>query len=272
MKKFKKILLHPATTVLAFVLAVGLLLFGSVGGARAALTYFSDIYRSQVQMHDIGVTLLENGNDVSWRNYDTETALADRENGNTGRSAEDYWLENTGELVTYMANDKLIPGKPYDEYLSVRNSGTIDQYVRVTVYKYWVDENDQKLTDLSPELIDLRLANLAGESGEQVWILDEGASTPERTVLYYNKLLPSGTETPCFADRLTISMATALKAEQKVSEDGKTIETIYTYNGVRFCLEARVDAVQDHNANAAVLSAWGKQVSVNEAAGTLSLR
>ena len=271
MKTVKKILLHPATTVLAFVLAVCLLLFGSVGGARAALTYFSDVYRSQVQMHDIGVTLLENGADVSWRNYDTETALSDRESGNT-RDAEAYWQENTGELVTYMANDKLIPGKPYDEVLSVRNSGTIDQYVRVTVYKYWVDENDEKLTELSPALIDLRLANVAGESGQQAWILDESASTDERTVLYYNKLLTSGEETPCFADRLTISMATALQAEQKVSDDGKTIETIYTYDGVRFCLEARVDAVQDHNANAAVLSAWGKQVSVNEAAGTLSLR
>ena len=61
MKKAKKILTSPVTTIAAFVLAAGLLLFSSVGGARAALTYFSDDYSSDIRLEEIGVTLLENG-------------------------------------------------------------------------------------------------------------------------------------------------------------------------------------------------------------------
>ena len=61
MKKFKKILASPITTIAAFVLAAGLLLFSSIGGARAALTYFSDDYAANIQLQEIGVTLVENG-------------------------------------------------------------------------------------------------------------------------------------------------------------------------------------------------------------------
>ena len=100
MKKLKKILLSPATTIVAFALAAGLLLFSSVGGARAALTYFSETYSSRVQMYDIGVTLRENGQDVSWRNY--------------GSRADGTWAQNTGVLVGHMLDEdgKLIIGKP----------------------------------------------------------------------------------------------------------------------------------------------------------------
>ena len=276
MNKLKKILLHPATTIAAFVLAAGLLLFGSVGGARAALQVYSNVYKSQVSMQDIGVTLLENGQDISWRNYDTELAMKDRESDeNNGLAAEDYWNQTTGKLVQYMQDNKLVLGKPYQEELNVSNSGTIDQYVRVTVYKYWMDgdvhdETSEKLRELSPDMIDLHLVNLVADDSAEGWILDESASTDERTVLYYTRLLPSGQQSLLFADKLTINMATALKAETIEHEDG-TFEVKYNYDGVTFCLEARVDAVQDHNASAAVLSAWGKQVTVNEEAGTLDL-
>ena len=59
--KLKKILLSPAVTILAFLLAVGLLLFSTVGGARAALTYFSETYASRIQLSDIGVTINRDG-------------------------------------------------------------------------------------------------------------------------------------------------------------------------------------------------------------------
>ena len=41
MKKVKKILASPIVTLLAFVCAVGLLLFSSIAGAIAELTYYS---------------------------------------------------------------------------------------------------------------------------------------------------------------------------------------------------------------------------------------
>ena len=251
MKKLKKILLSPATTIVAFALAAGLLLFSSVGGARAALTYFSETYSSRVQMYDIGVTLRENGQDISWRKY--------------GPKADGSWAQYTGVLVGLMLDEdeKLILGKPYMEELSVRNSGTINQYVRVSIYRYWLDENGHKVQSLSPDYINLHFVNLGS-----AWLEDESARTPERTVLYYNSLLNAGEETPLFADKLTIDGAVATLAEYTVLPDG-TVHTVFTYNGARFCLEARVDAVQENNASDAILSAWGRNVS---AGGGLSLR
>lgn len=257
MKKLKKVLFSPVITVLAFVLAAGLLAFSSVGGARAALTYYSENYSTQVQMFDIGVTLVENGEDVSWRNYDSGTR-----NGN--------WIEVPGRLLK---NDfpeerqedapKLVIGKPYKEELCVRNSGTINQYVRVSIFRYWVDSDGNKQQELDPSLIDLHLVNL-----DSAWILDDKATTTERTVLYYNRLLNTGNTTPLFADTLTIDnkVATFKSASTK---DGKTV-VVYDYNGMEFCLEAKVDAVQENNAEAAILSAWGREVAID---GTsLSLR
>ena len=50
----------PLVTVVLFVVAVAMLLGGSIGGTRAALTYYSETYTSRIQMYDIGVGLIEN--------------------------------------------------------------------------------------------------------------------------------------------------------------------------------------------------------------------
>lgn len=251
MKKIRDFITSPAATLTAFVLAVALLLFSSVGGARAALAYYSETYRTQVQMQDIGVTLVENGANVSWRDYDTN----DRDGS---------WDENIGPLLSKMLkkDEKLKVGARYPEELAVHNSGTISQYVRVSIYKYWLDAEGNKMRDLSPDLIDLHLTNIGGGG----WLEDEEASTPERTVLYYSRLLASDETSPLFADSIAIDGMVASKVTQtSETKDGfTTITTNYDYNGVQFCLEAKVDAVQDHNAQDAIWSAWGRRVRVND--------
>lgn len=144
--KIKKFITSPAGTMGAFALAVGLLASSSVGGARAALTYYSETYTSRVQMYDIGVTLLENDKEISWRNYDSR-----KDNGS--------WLEEKGVLLENMVpeGEKFKIGVWYPEELKVMNSGTINQYVRVSLYKYWLDENGEKVQTLTPDLIDLEL-------------------------------------------------------------------------------------------------------------------
>ena len=259
MRKPKK-LLPPAAVYGLFVLAVLMLLGSSVGGARAALTYYSETYSSRVQMYSIGVSLLENGSPVSWRNYSS--------------AGNGKWDEETGELLANMLPDgeSLIPGKTYDEELCVENTGTINQYVRVRIYKYWVDSVDgkddkssERLRTLSPGMIDLHLVNLGTD-----WTEDKQAATKERTVLYYNRVLPAeageASRTPLFADELTISGELAKKVSQTTSTDGKytTVTTTYLYDGVKFVVKAEVDAVQEHNAEDAILSAWGRKVSVSD--------
>ena len=68
MKK-KKIPFRLVTSVLLSASAV-LLIGSTVGSARAALTYYSENYGAQVTVSNIGVSLLENGETVSRRDYD----------------------------------------------------------------------------------------------------------------------------------------------------------------------------------------------------------
>ena len=46
--------------------------------------------------------------------------------------------------------------------------------------------------------------------------------------------------------------------------DGNTIRYTYKYDGYSFHVDAEVDAVQTHNAQEAIKSAWGVDVSVND--------
>ena len=111
-----------------------LLVFSAANSSRAALTYYSENYSAEFQMFDIGVTLLENGNEVSWRNYARK---------------DDEWQEGGGELLSGLLDGenggKIQPGKAYSEELSVRNSGSIDEYVRVAIYRYWEDGDGNRV-------------------------------------------------------------------------------------------------------------------------------
>lgn len=252
MGRFSKAISAPRINIALFVVAILLLAIACVGGTRAALTYFSDTYVARLAVSDIGVTLMENGNAVSHRNYD----------GN------DRWSESTGELLQNMipAGQEFKIGQSYPEEIAVQNTGTIGQYVRVNVLKYWEkpDGNGgyEKVRTVSPSLIELKKANTKD------WVVDEAASTDERTVFYYTKPLAQGETTSALSSAISISpnvQSKVTQTEETTMVDGKkytTITTTYDYDGLRFCLEAEVDAVQDHNAQSAIQSAWGKNVKI----------
>lgn len=234
--------------------SVVLLLLSTVGSARAALTYYSENYAMEVTVSSIGVTLLENEAPVSYRNY-----------------LKDDWSDSgSGELLKSLVpqGESLTPGKYYPETLSVQNSGAIDSYVRVILYRSWQDESGRKLTGLSPDLIVFDLEEGNG------WVVDEASSTPERTVLYYTRPLASEAVTPALCTGVAISNDIYRQVEEEIAEEtarGKRITTSYRYDGCWMSVEAEVDAVQTHSAAEAIKSAWGVDVTV-EADGTLQLR
>lgn len=263
MKKLKNFLSAGKTNVVIFVIVVALILTATIGAASAAVI---SLMSTRIEMYDIGVSLLENGERVSWRDYTS--------------ASDGTWSENEGVLLANMLdeNEDVCLGKAYPEELSVRNSGAINQYVRVEVRKFWLDANGDKMQELSPDLIQLNL--LCDATGhDNGWLLDKDASTPERTVLYYNQLVysemgeeqagPSVTEP--FTDTLTINSSIAQAVTQSVTKENgyTTITNIYTYDGVQFRIEAQVHAVQEHNAEDAAWSAWGRKVVVED--GKLSL-
>ena len=89
MKKFSKWITSPTATIALFAVAAGLLLFSTIGGAYAALTYFSETYVGQVELQDIGVTLMEKGEHDS-----AAKAVAYSE---YIKNYQDEWRETEGE-------------------------------------------------------------------------------------------------------------------------------------------------------------------------------
>ena len=214
-------------SIILLVIAVVMLLIGGIGGTRAALTE-SDRHVSDLEMKQIGIVLNENGSPV-------EGALL-------------------GDLLK---GEPLKLGADYDEEITVVNpEAGIDEYVRVAVYKYWTTDTG-KHTDLSPDLIRLTFGD--------GWKIDEELSTEERTVLYYEKILPAGEESDPLITAIGTDekLATLMVENAPVkNEDGTTtISYTYKYNGIEFGLKVEADAVQTHNAKDAIRSAWGTEVS-----------
>lgn len=202
MKHIKDFLSKPATTITLLVLAAVLLIQSGIGTTKAALTYFSPTYNSRLQLTQIGVSLLENDKVISSRDYQSEG------NWNENNNAND--IQNTGLLFSDVEeNIKL--GKRYPTVLEVQNSGQIPEFVRVTITKYWLDENDQKVTTLDPDLIELNYVN------KDDWFrIDE--DTAERAVYYYKNLLEVGKKTTPLID--------SIKIDGKLQEHKKVVETI----------------------------------------------
>ena len=221
----KNVLRMPAVIGVLFVASIGLLLAGTIGTAMAVPRIVSQDYRAEVVLTNIDTALTEQGKIVEGE----DTLL----NG--------FPWDGSAFAV----------GNTYDELLAVRNvadssKNGISQYVRVTVYKYWVDETGAKVNELDPSLIDLHFVEGNG------WTIDHASDTRERTVLYYATPISTGQDTTPFADTLRIDPA-ALTATA-TGADGAEI----AYDGKRFIIKAVVDAVQTHNPTEAMTSAWGR--------------
>lgn len=219
----KGILRSPIAIALLFFVAAALLGFGTMGAVKAAPRIQSNDYRAEVVLTDIETALVENGTVVE---------------------GDDTLLKS---LVP--AGQKFAVGVWYDEALAVRNVGTIDEYVRVSVYLYWEDADGNKLVDLDPSLINLSFVEGDG------WTIDAAASTPERTVLYYATPIAPGEDTAPFTDKLMID-SKVLASATRDAEGNDTMD----YDGARFRVKVVADAVQTHNGEVAMTGAWGRTV------------
>lgn len=235
MKKFRKFLSSPKATAAIFGAAVVLLLFSSIGGARAALEIQSQTHQTKIETEHIAVQLLEG-----------DKGVAIGEETKKGTLSFDVLKDENGKL-------KMTAGKSYPEVLSVKNTGDIDQYTRVTIYKYWVKSVDEKgnvikATDLWPGYIELTLAD--------GWVVDTKASTPERTVIYYKNILKADENKR--GDGEEKDFVTSMRIDPEVikivNDDGRE------YQNHSIKVEVEVDAVQTHQAADAILSTWGCRV------------
>ena len=222
------------------VFAAGLVLVGAsgVGATRAAMTYQSNAQSVDFSTASLSVDLQEM-QDGKYETVDGNDTLK----------------------FTDITSSEFHIGQTYNEKVRiVKTSEQYAEYVRVLIRKSWVNEDGSKNTELNPEMIELPVA--------EGWVEDVSEETAEGKVYYYKKPIAAGAAVD-FLQTITVNnevMSYVTTVKSGSSEPGikGTITNVYKYNGESFNVEVRVDAVQAHNAEAALLGAWGWDATVNE--------
>ena len=260
--------------------AVLFLAGGTVTGTRAALGVQSESYEAEFYMNHLQVHLMENGQDVC-----------------SGENTLDGESKVTGNLATtlgYSGEDKLgnvEPGRVYKEEIAAKNGQDVDEFVRMTVRKYWVKTDEDgtirkaengdlvKETSLSPDLIHLtygkydKSKDSFDQYNKDAWQRNDAETTEESATYYLTNVLPGDPEKNVSAllfDRVMIDGKVAKAGKVNETKDGNyTVYTYeYDYDGTAFFIEAEVQAIQTHSADKAIQSQWGVR---NVKAGKTSL-
>ncbi len=275
------------------LLAATVLLFGSGSyvGTKAALTYFSEDYTAGFELDHLQVHLIENGKDVchdknamtSVHRYDNGKARDTKYRGNLletnlGYSNPEDDASHYGKEAAYKLGTpgKVAPGFTYKEEISAKNGNNVDEYVRLTVKKYWVKDG-KKDTRLSPDLIKLTYGDK--DYNSSAWALNKKESTPESQTYYLRKMLPANESSGLLFDSLTIDGSITadenMTVTEKTSTEGNKKVTVYTYSydydDYTFYIEADVQAIQTHNVNDAITSLWGVS-NVSASNGTVTVK
>ena len=220
-----------------FILAVLMLLFSGVQTTRAVLSYQSNYYNAETEMKSIGISLLENGNAVS------ELLKGPLKVKNPN-----------GKDVTE-AEKEFRYGVTYAENLAVCNSGSIDEYARVIVKRYWLKDGvtDPAKTGTDASL-DPRLIKLHPTGN---WIDGGTSDSGETIVFYYPGILPAGAASSDFIDAFQVDGSLAVKTKTPERDENGRIVITFEYDGRSFVIAAEAQCVQTHNADLAINSAWG---------------
>lgn len=249
-------------TIIPLVIAMGLV-FGGAAGAFAlgssGLAFESEDYTAWFYLNHLQVHLLENGRDVCG-----------------GHNTLDGTNKVSGELVQHLGYSRsgegeilgnVEPGKLYKEEIAARNGQDIPVYLRLTVKKYWMVTDEDRVPQgkapaLSPKLIRLSAGGKTYNSSD--WFLNPKESTDEQETYYYRKQLAAGADTEPLFDSLVIDPLAGdkeLLEKEEVSREKKGDVTVikyrYKYDDYAFYIKADVQAIQTHNANDAIRSQWG---------------
>ena len=271
---------------LALLAATAVLLgSGSYTGTRAALQYFSEDYRGGFELEHLQVHLLENGKDVC---HGANTKYTVHRTDGSNPTKQDKYVGNLVEYMGYSNDDhsgnsaayqvgkpgEVIPGKKYEERIAARNGSDINEYVRLTVKKYWVDSDKNKDTRMDPELIKLSYGGKAYNSS--AWAINEKEHTKESDTYYLRNMLSGGETSADLFDTLQIDAAVYdlgdVKTTTTHTDTNKTVITYkYDYDDFTFYIEADVQAIQTHNVNDAIGSLWGVS-NVSAGNGTVTVK
>lgn len=139
--------------------------------------------------------------------------------------------------------DDLMPGSKINRKLYVKNVKESSSYVKVTLTKYWQDEEGNKLPNKNANEI------IVNFSDEDDWIFGDKDPNGEVITMYYRLPITTETTTSNFIDSI------------QVSETGKSLDN--SYAGLSIVIDVEVDAIQQYAAKEAILAEWGLDVEFN---------
>ena len=280
MKRKKK----TSIRTLALLAATLVVLCGGLIGTNAKLTIFSEDYIADFELDHLHVHLIENGVDVchgentitSVHRYDSGDSRDAKYHGNLleklGYSNDVHYTDAKGYQLGTPGTVE--PGRTYKEEISAANGENINQYVRLTVKKYWVDPEGKKATYMDPALIKLAYKETGGKVkayNTGAWQINPKEHTLESDTYYLTNMLPGAkgsdqiNPSALLFNQLTIDGSIMdeenMHKDTQVNQNGNKITTVYTYtydyDQYTFYIEADVQAIQTHNVNDAIDSLWG---------------
>lgn len=200
MKKRSRNILLCAGLLLGVLMTAG----GGITGARAALNYYSKSYVAEIGTDRVGVSLLENGQEIASE-------------------------ARTGVLFSGSGDFTIEPGKAVSEVLTAKNTGSREEYVRAEVVARWIDAGTHEpLTDLDPSFI--RLSGM-----DASWKEQSDSKTPERRVYALSEAIPAGSVSKPFATEVAIDPA-VLKDEaysRALFEVSVSVQAVQGHNGTQ---------------------------------------
>lgn len=253
MKNTKNKILILGLLIILVLSAVGLLTFEIIYNENV-----KQAERQQLIDMAIGATLLENNEVISMKNI----SYPDPTSNPVEETKEGYLLTNLldeGEVFKV--------GKIYPEKISVKNSGSMPMYVRVTIEKSWGDIDGANL-NLNTDLIELNILEGNG------WIEDKTVTTSTKKVLYYTKVLQSGEVTTNVTDTFKVNQSVEDEIQETTNRDSNGNDTITTeskYDGTNVNIKVTTESIQEHNAEDAILAQWYRKVTI-DSNGILSLQ
>lgn len=182
-----------------------------------------------------GVSLVENGNEITEHDEEDNLILFDNIN-----------------------SKKIKPGKKNSYELAVENSGTTNEFVRITVTK--------SISCIEGESISSSLLRLGLDDGKN-WIIDENTSTENTITMYCKKMLKAGQISANAINEFSIdNEALRLIKEETIEEtDGyKTINIGYKLDNAVIAINVIVEAIQAVDVENAIKSMWDIEVELNE--------
>lgn len=150
-------------------------------------------------------------------------------------------------------------GKDIIFMVTIANTGTLNQYERLTLYSRWTLRNGNTNKVAAPCKV-----SFDALTEESIWEIDKTAQTSEKTVLYFLApvLAGSGHEL-CVTARMPDSAMLSWAASQ-TNWVRNTDGTWSTCLDMWVYFDLQIDAVQDHNVADTAWSAWGVRISVDE--------